>query len=326
MRRRLIMASSLKLEPKNLKYLSALTKILVGVGKGTDSIEIIDLESPDTNCSNLANFPIMVEGSIGGLWTNNTPIICGGDNYFDQEQSCHVFQDNVWIPFQDMVTKRRASAVTLSPYPNETHRLMLIGLATNYDKDNTGEILTDDGWHQMSKPIPVSIYDHCMVLVNRTTVLVIGGTQNGIYYSDRTFYFNTEDEEWVEGPRLLKGRRTMGCGKLRSDESSPQYSIVVTTGMSESSFVSSSEILDPGANKWRQGPEVRYAMRFASMVEESNGGVLLIGGSSYEINLLDTLFYLPHAQAEWIELPQKLKVPRSHAVAFLVPDEITNCV
>ena len=100
----------------------------------------------------------------------------------------------------------------------------------------------------------------------------------------------------------------------------------MTTGMSESSFVSSSEILDPGASKWRQGPEVKYAMRFASMVEESNGGVILIGGSTYEIDLLDTLFYLPHAQAVWTELPQKLKVPRSHAVAFLVPDEITNCV
>jgi hypothetical protein len=42
---------------------------------------------------------------------------------------------------------------------------------------------------------------------------------------------------------------------------------------------------------------------------------------------MDTLLRLPHAglDAEWEEIPQKLKVGRHNHIAFMVPDEITNC-
>ena len=62
----------------------------------------------------------------------------------------------------------------------------------------------------------------------------------------------------------------------------------------------------------------------ASMVEDKMGGVLLIGGNNKSLPL-NTLYWLPHANSDWILLPQKLKISRSFATAFLVPDEITNC-
>jgi hypothetical protein len=45
------------------------------------------------------------------------------------------------------------------------------------------------------------------------------------------------------------------------------------------------------------------------------------------IEILNTLLRLAHAGdgAEWVELPQKLMVPRFWHVAILVPDFYANC-
>jgi len=61
------------------------------------------------------------------------------------------------------------------------------------------------------------------------------------------------------------------------------------------------------------------------MVEESNGGVVLVGGFSQETHY-DDIFRLPHAQATWQEHGRKLAHQREYQVAFLVPDSYTTCV
>ena len=55
--------------------------MLVGVGFDSvelDEIEIIDLQSKDTKCDNMAKFPVRTLGAIGGLDYNDNPLICGG--------------------------------------------------------------------------------------------------------------------------------------------------------------------------------------------------------------------------------------------------------
>jgi hypothetical protein len=63
------------------------------------------------------------------------------------------------------------------------------------------------------------------------------------------------------------------------------------------------------------------------MVEDQNGGVVLIGGYSSPIGSLDTLFHLPHGgqDAVWTKMEQKMKTGRSGQTAFLVPDNIVDC-
>jgi len=46
---------------------------------------------------------------------------------------------------------------------------------------NTVEILTDNGWKADFPELPVKVDFHCMVLINSTTVMLIGGVQASIH-------------------------------------------------------------------------------------------------------------------------------------------------
>jgi hypothetical protein len=70
---------------------------------------------------------------------------------------------------------------------------------------NTTEILTENGWENLLPPLPVAPYGHCSVLFNSSTVLLIGGSQNGSK-SSKTYMFYTENNGWTEGPSLIAPR------------------------------------------------------------------------------------------------------------------------
>jgi hypothetical protein len=77
---------------------------------------------------------------------------------------------------------------------------------------NSAELLTEEGWETNIISLPVTIFGHCMVTVNSTTVMVIGGVQND-QRSGKTFYFTFGEESWTEGPELKNKRRYHSCGK-----------------------------------------------------------------------------------------------------------------
>ena len=236
------------------------------------------------------------------------------------------------------MTTSRIGPAAASPvsYPNEAHSLFVTG-GINAELDtsfNTGEVLTDAGWQEFLPDLPAPVVDHCMVLVNSTTVMIIGGIQHESAECPagaKTFYFNSENGNWTKGPKLLNSRYLHSCGKLQEDIGSSQYSVVVAGGYdgplisfgNKTYFMSSVEILDFGSSAWRTGPSLPFGISGASMVEDLFGGVVLIGGNNGEC--LDTLYQLSHANSEWILMPQKLKVARQWATAFFVRDEITNC-
>jgi hypothetical protein len=91
--------------------------------------------------------------------------------------------------------------------------------------------------------------------------------------------------------------------------------------------LSSVEILDEGSNEWQTGPELPFAIGFSQMVEDQNGGVVLIGGYSSSVGILDTLYQLPHGgqDAVWTKMEQKMTTRRREHTAFMVPDNIVDC-
>jgi hypothetical protein len=90
--------------------------------------------------------------------------------------------------------------------------------------------------------------------------------------------------------------------------------------------LSSVEILDEGSNEWHTGPELPVAIDESQMVEDENGGVVLIGGRS-SVDYLNTLYELPHGGQDvvWTEMEQKMKTGRYAHTAILVPDNIVDC-
>jgi hypothetical protein len=79
--------------------------------------------------------------------------------------------------------------------------------------------------------------------------------------------------------------------------------------------------------EWRTGPELPIGILDPRMVEDPNGGVVLIGGKLTSGENLDTLYQLPHGgqDAVWTKLEQKLKTGRNSHTAILVPDNIVEC-
>ncbi len=104
-------------------------------------------------------------------------------------------------------------------------------------------------------------------------------------------------------------------------------SIIVAGGQNGSSTLSSVEILYAGSNEWQTGPKLPLGIHSSQMVEDQNGGVVLIGGSSDSVGILDTLYQLPFGGQDsvWTKMEQKLKTGRYRHTAFMVPDNIADC-
>ncbi len=302
-----------------------MTKVLVGLGyvsgdEPTNTIEIIDLESTLTACKNLPNSQLESWGSFGGLGFQDKPLICGGYNSSPKySNKCFSLEGNEWINSSSLNTVLYQAAVSPSPYPSNDQKLFVTS-------GDTVKVLTRQGWKMLPHRLPVKIYYHCSVLVNLTTVMVIGGEHNW-RISSTAYLFNTENEIWTAGPQLKKERAIHSCGRIRKNSQSQDFSIIVVGGWNGSSYLSSVEILDLGATVWRKGPNVPFGISLAQMVEDSNGGVVLVGGKSYHTDYLDTLYQLPHggADAAWTKMEQKLKIGRNSHVAFLVPDDVVDC-
>ena len=168
--------------------------------------------------------------------------------------------------------------------------------------------------------------DHgCMVMLNSTTVFVIGGNLNKIR-SDRTFYLSKDKRIWTEGPKLPIQRECFACARIKYNKVGSRFSVIVAAGWDGANYLSSSEVLDLETGKWRPGPELPILTRCSPMVEDEEGGVILVGGES-KVEKTTKLFRLPHAGdgSKWTELPQKLKTGRSRHVAMLLPDNLVSC-
>ncbi len=297
------------------------SKLLICGGEypDIDTCEVINLASSASTCKNPPNFPATVYRAIGGLGFKGNPILCGGYQNGVSSNKCYSLENNKWVFSASMNSVRvEAAAAQL-----QDSKLLVTG---GYDGSgsslNSAEMLTEEGWESNIPSLPVTIYAHCMVTVNSTTVMAIGGWQNG-----KTFYFTFGEESWTEGPELKKKRGYHSCGKIRRNKESQEMSIIVAGGWDGSSILSSVEILDEGSNEWQVGPEMPFGIWQSQMVEDQNGGAVLIGGKSSSVSNLDTLYQLPHGgqDAVWTKMEQKMKTGRRQHTAFLVPDNIANC-
>ncbi len=305
------------------------SKVLICGGVNTHNIlntcEVINLASSASTCKNPPNFKAKIYAAIGGLGFKNKPIICGGIQNDVSSNKCYSLENNEWSNSARMNSVRAYAAAAQL----QDGKLLVTGgiPLSPYSHLNSTEMLTEEGWKTNIPSLPVTIAYHCMVTVNSTTVMAIGGVQDG-GYSGKTFYFTFGEESWTKGPELKTKRESHSCGKIRTNKESQEMSIIVAGGNDSSSRLSSVEILDEGSNEWRQtGPNLPFGISNSQMVEDQNGGVVLIGGESSSDRNLKTLYQLPHRGqgAVWTEMKQKLKTGRRRHTAFLVPDKIVDC-
>ncbi len=299
------------------------SKLLICGGySNIDTCEVINLASSASTCKNPPNFPATVYAAIGGLGFKGNPIICGGFQNDVSSNKCYTLESNRWVSSASMNSVRSTAAAAQL---QDGKLLVTGGFDGSLSTLNSAEMLTEEGWESNIPSLPVTIGAHCMVTVNSTTVMAIGGIQNGVI-SGKTFFFTLGEESWTEGPELKTKRVYHSCGKIRRNKESQEMSIIVAGGY-DGNYLSLVEILDEGSNEWQPGPELPFGIDESQMVEDWNGGVVLIGGYSSSGVKLDTLFQLPHGgqDAVWTKMEQKMNTGRYAHTAILDPDNIVDC-
>ena len=86
---------------------------------------------------NLEDFPQPSATGIGGLEFNNNPLICGGYNEkYEYQRECFSWRESVWQKLKSLPLKTAHAAFCQSPYPQETHKLIMAG---GFGDESTGE-------------------------------------------------------------------------------------------------------------------------------------------------------------------------------------------
>jgi N-acetylneuraminic acid mutarotase len=305
-------------------------------GSTTDTCEVISLHSSAITCKNTPKFPVTLKRAIGGLAFKETPIICGGEQNGTLSNRCYSLVNNQWVSSAGMRSVRDRAAVAqlqdgkllVTGGLLNDYVILTTGLSESSTPLSSAEMLTEEGWKVNIPSLPVTFAGHCMVTVNSTTVMVIGGWQ-GHFYSGKTFYLNIREERWTEGPELKKERFFHTCGKIKRDKESQEMTIIVAGGENGAQYFTSVEILNEGSNEWQTGPELPLEVFEPQLIEDQNGGVFLIGGASIreDFSYIDTLYQLPYGgqDAVWTKMKQKLNTARRFYTAFLVPDNTVEC-
>jgi hypothetical protein len=92
-----------------------------------------------------------------------------------------------------MVYAKFQFAMTKSPFTNKPQSLFVTGGWGSSGAISSAEILTENGWEEFFPSFPANIKSHCMVLLNSTTVIVVGGVQNTFVSADT--YLISDDKK-----------------------------------------------------------------------------------------------------------------------------------
>ena len=222
--------------------------VIGGFSKGDRNppLEIIDLI--DTTSK-----PIIVidtngsrKGAIGGI-LQNKPVICGG---YDTDIKTIPNYSIIGMSNNDfkMMSPRDFSA---SIALNESKIWVTGGYSIHFGKSNryitsTTEIISLDQRPVAGPNFPFTVYSHSMVLVNPTTIYLIGGSQNG-ESSNKTWIIDpSNDFQLRMGPPLNIARLQHSCSKIRIEG---RIFLVAAGGYNRSGriieeFLDSVELLD----------------------------------------------------------------------------------
>jgi hypothetical protein len=99
-----------------------------------------------------------------------------------------------------MINAREKGAMTKSPFTNKPQSLFVTGGDGLGGAFSFAEILTENGWEEFNPPLPVTMWQHCMVLLNSTTVMVAGGVQGSAVLANT---YMISDDNKVTFDKLL---------------------------------------------------------------------------------------------------------------------------
>ncbi len=323
---------------------------------GTDEYqqksEMIDLlDVPDSTCVEVEDYPVFVDSAVGGLFSDGTPVFCGGLDVFEMIEISDCFTPGNVQPLASML-KPRSMAASVMWNHNGNEVLWITGgfgghaLLGELDDSiflvSTEYVSIDPNVNSVSGPnMPVPLQKHCMIKVDESTVIFTGGEHGWTSWDeskpyimlDTHFYTNKNGvHEWTIGPQLPAKKASHACGLIQ-DQSSCDHIAVVTGG--DNFFTSTTTNLLPVSEPdsatvgppWLTGPLLPQGVASASGITTQDGKeFLVVGGhpadweidwtshtSIYSMSCYNLLCF-------WTTMEQQLATVRSGGVAILVPE------
>ena len=253
---------------------------------------------------------------------DSKPIFCGGYDGSEVKCDCFTYEQSQWVSVAPMPTCRSFSAS--AGLLNQEDRKSRFVIAGGYNSGELSNVETYDGtfWHSLPD-LPAPKYAPCLVAINETVLLSIGGEP----LTTETFFYNAELNQWLPGPELLKARSLASCALVEwknPADGQLEAIVVVAGGFNGKDYLSSTELLyiNDISKGWQPGPELPLTVHGSVMVEY-NDSLVLIGGFG-EVD--GRHFYqLTSQDGPWIEMEQTLPIGKYYHLAFLIPDELTDC-
>jgi len=307
--------------------LSALTKLLVASGNYIKSVEVVNLDENAQNlvCDNLLDLPFGLSGLTGQRYQDKYPILCGGSNSSIINQcSCYIYECRSWNKIADLAECVRFPSST--SYSLNGHEILLItgGFSKN-EAEATVQSYNGNSWNQDNNHVlPLPNWQHCLIKINDSTLLMIGGESGSI--TSKTFFFHIGETKWTPGPALNIARKGLGCGILDwlNPSSNQLEKVVFAVGGYGLNSVEMLFLNDLNIHnlKWVLGPQLPKTAGFGTVLEFQNS-IILVGGEG-EVDRKH-MYKLSSPNGHWTEMKQILKEKRSRHASFLVPDELVNC-
>jgi hypothetical protein len=234
---------------------TGMTKVLVTTGRdiGSKNTEIMDLSDPSNVCqpSLLADYPLdRVWGASGGLLTNNNAMICGGWGSEKLDDCFSINPHGIKKAATARLSQPRSSAASV--VWNSTTLWMTGGSHAGYVRTKSTEFVQLTGTTP-GPDLPLEVSSHCIVSLNDTTLILIGGKLQSVTYSKATWFYNTDHKTWTDGPSLTIGRESHSCALFKSPQHGHTDTVIVTGGWNGAKKLASTEMLNLDSNSWESG-------------------------------------------------------------------------
>ena len=101
-------------------------------------------------------------------------------------------------------------------------------------------------------PIPALLKGHCAVLLDNTTLMIIGGYKFPTSLA-ATYFLDLDANSWSSGPSMTDERSYHTCNLITDCEGSQHIVVVGGTGTGIGTYMKSVEIYDVDSGTWSSG-------------------------------------------------------------------------
>merc|ERR1719193_1234348 len=222
--------------------------LLVGPDNNSDGkSEVLSLPDLIPLDCNVPVFPGGEYYGYVGRSTSDGVLMCGGKTSTGYTSSCYLLTSSGYQEMPGLIHKRQRAASVMTP-----SGLWVIG---GYDGDQYLD--TTEIWNNnQSRPhvrLPMAIYSHCLLSLNKTHSLLTGGTA-GFFDSSAAFIYS-EGNGFTRIEDMKTPRDDHGCSVINDS------TVIVAGGYVRSVYSSSveersTEYLDLVSLTWSDGPEL----------------------------------------------------------------------